>query len=67
MRRSVVRARPLSERELREAEKDNAIGDGDVGCAKGFAPCCETFVDESIGKLHRATCSAVTAERRKAS
>lgn len=65
--------RPVSEREAREIERDHGIGGGDfdaegnyVPPSAGFCDTCEAYVDETAGKLHRATCK-VTAARRKAS
>lgn len=57
--------RPVSERELREVERDAGMS-GDATPTKGFCHSCERFVDEAAGKLHRSTCD-VAPERRRAS
>lgn len=66
VRRARARVRPITDAERRGVESDHAIASS-IGCSKGFCAECEKFVDEEAGRLHRATCTAVAPERRRAS
>ncbi len=57
--------RKCSPRDRRAEELAERIANAPVPTV-GFCDCCETFVDEPAGKLHRETCFEVPVERRRA-
>jgi hypothetical protein len=60
-------ARPITDRERREADReaDAFYGGGEAVPVRGFCHECEADVDEPAGRLHRPTCKGVPAERRR--
>jgi hypothetical protein len=62
----IRRARPrrLSDREIREIEKDHPMG---KVTTKGLCGSCGDWVDEAEGRMHAHDCPDVAPERRRAS